>query len=378
MSNFYLVRLDPDGEKPLHEYGTFENGPDAAKQAKTLAEQFGVKVQPRRIRQAPDWKARQRRRLESGELKPLPPEWDLKPIEDHFAHLSPKSNRLIAYTENEQKGILDKATQVRPAAYLKRYYPDLSDPFDLKALERKLAHKPDALEIEKEKTRLQENARKRYAGYIDKGDGLHFAWTPDEIEWVYENGSERIGLDEYDEVPEDDEDSKVTSCMTLRYHRTHHNPNGSWTSGIHPVRVYGAGDLAIAYTTGKSGNVSERAICWPERKVYGRVYSDGSHRLVKLLKAEGYREFSAKDLEGARLLKMIYRDTKRDPAIDYFVMPHIDASPKPGTGALYVKDSGEFLTITAKFDRDRTMETSQTIGFVRARYATPDELKEAA
>src|SRR5688572_12546112 len=63
---FFLVRLEPDpngGDKmldvPIPDYGPYEKGPEAAKAAKDLTTLRGYKVQPRRIHQAPDWRARQ-------------------------------------------------------------------------------------------------------------------------------------------------------------------------------------------------------------------------------------------------------------------------------------------------------------------------------
>lgn len=299
--SFYLVRLDPDGEKALPDYGPYDQGPEAAKQAKTLSDQLGVKVQPRRMRQAPDWKARQQRRIETGELTPLPPEWDLVPIQDHFAHLSKKNPRLIAFTESEEKGIIDRVTAVKPGGYLIRFYPQ-----------------------------LDENERKRYAAYIDKGDGLQFAWTEDEIEWVYESGTIR---------EEEDDNGVCSSCMTRKYQKGQYASD--FLSPIHPVRVYAAGDLAIAYRCGKSGNVAERGLVWPEKKIYGRIYSDGSHRLKKLLDEEGFKPFRTQDLNGARLKRVLFQMSGND----HFVIPHVDAGPVPGSGAALVRDGGDFLII---------------------------------
>jgi hypothetical protein len=372
--SFYLVRLDPDGEKPLPDYGPYDLGPEAAKQAKALSEQLGVKVQPRRIRQAPDWKARQLARLQSGELMPLPPEWDLAPIPDHFAHLSKKNLRLIAFTESEEKGIIDRVTVMKPGVYLARFYPDLADPFDPVALKKTLGRRPTEEDIAAEWQRLRENARKRYAGMIAKGEGVEFATTPDEIEWVYENMTEdpksMVGVD--GEV--DAHEKSVTSCMTRAYQRR--NGRDDFESSIHPVCVYGAGDLAVAYTTGKSGKVAERCICWPDKKIHGRIYSDGSGRLKKLLEDEGYKAFSGTEFDGARLLRVLER-IEDDEGDWKFVCPHIDAGITLGCGTVKVIDDGDYLRITSN-TRDRmSMDTGYTTGVIPAKIC-PAKRKAAA
>jgi hypothetical protein len=88
-------------------------------------------------------------------------------------------------------------------------------------------------------------------------------------------------------------------------------------SPVHPVRVYGAGDLAIAYT-GAQDHVTSRALCWPEHKVYGRIYGDEA-RLTGALERLGYAEAGSRDFDGARLLK-IEADYGR------YVGPYMDGS----------------------------------------------------
>jgi hypothetical protein len=348
---FYLVRLDPDGEKPLPEFGPYEAGPDAAREAKALTERLGVKVQPRRMRQAPNWKERQARRLESGELTPLPAGWDLPPIPDHFAHISKRSPSLIAFTADDAQGILDRVTTIRPGAYLMRFYPDLSDPLDLGVLRERLGgEEPTEEHIAAERRRLGENARKRYAGLIDKGIDINFATTPDEIEWVYENGTES------------ESKGSMVSCMTTAYQKGQGRPG--FVATIHPVRVYGAGDLAVAYTTGKSGNVAERCVVWPEKLVHSGVYSDGSGRLKKLLDAAGYKPAGQRDFDGARLLRIV-QDLRGEP---HFVLPHIDLNHSSPYSAQAVRDDGEFIVID---NVNGPMRASAVSGLVKAVLYSP-------
>lgn len=279
--SFYLVRLDPDGEgfveNPVEDYGPYESGGEAAKVAKKLSEAFGVKVQPRRIRQAPDWRERQRNRLADGTLRPLPKKWDLDPIPDHFAHLSKKDPTKIAFTEDDEKGILDRATVVTPGRYLARFYPELSDA-----------------------------ETRRLVALVDTFGEIRFATTPEEITRVYTTGPH--------------------SCMSKEYK----------SFPIHPAAVYAAGDLAVAYMLNpKSRSISSRAVCWPERKLYGRIYGD-IERLKRKFEEEGYRSLDRanENFVGARLLKVLYPgDTGR------FIMPYFDDIE-------HAVDAGEFF-ITA-------------------------------
>jgi hypothetical protein len=131
---FFLVRLEPDpdgGDKmldvPIPDYGPYEKGPEAAKAAKDLTAILGYKVQPRRIHQAPDWRARQQDRLARGVLVPLPELWSaLDPIKDHFAHLAADRAR-VAFTENDELGTIDRVTPLNPGRYLTRFYPEVDD-----------------------------------------------------------------------------------------------------------------------------------------------------------------------------------------------------------------------------------------------------------
>jgi hypothetical protein len=96
-------------------------------------------------------------------------------------------------------------------------------------------------------------------------------------------------------------------------------------SSIHPCRIYAAGDLAVAYMVRKD-EITARALVWPEKKIYGRIYGDET-RLLDLLDTAGYREGS---LNGARMLRI--------PDSGGFVCPYID-------GVMSAEDSGEFLII---------------------------------
>jgi hypothetical protein len=282
--SFYLVRLDPDGEgfveTPVADFGPYESGGEAAKMAKALSAQLGQKVQPRRIRQAPDWRERQRQRLADGTLKPLPEKWDLPPITDHFAHLSSKDASKIAFTEDDEKGAIDRATVLTPGRYLTRFYPGLSDA-----------------------------EMRRLVALIDAFSDIRLAFEPDEIARIYRDGPH--------------------SCMAgskFNHYETH------------PCSVYGAGDLAIAYMVNpRSKSISCRGLVWPEKKLYGTLYGDDD-RLRNKLEEEGYEDVGDNGgFFGARLLKI---PTRGEP--DRFYMPYfddIDMAVDNGDHFLIVEDA---------------------------------------
>jgi len=273
---FYLVRLDRDGdgnlvETPLPDYGTFEKGADAAKASKTAAGATGAKVQCRRIAQAGDWRSAMAKRLEDGELARLPEKWDLEPIKDHFAHLATIDQSKIGYIDGDEHGIINKATVLTPGRYISRFYPEVDD-----------------------------NKRRHLIAAIDPSGEIYYAWTPEEIEEVYVKGPE--------------------SCMD-GYHVFDDLP-------VWPTQPYGAGDLAVAYTRNRDGKIQSRALCWPAKKLFGRVYGD-FQRMKATLEAEGYtwmrKENSADGNRkvqvfiGAKLLKIPTENADHE-----YVMPYFD------------------------------------------------------
>jgi hypothetical protein len=278
--SFYLVRLEPDPSEPgkcfdvpIPDHGPFDKGSDAARVAKLLTDQFGFKVQPRRMSQAADWRERQAKRLADGTLTPLPKKWDLPPIKDHFAHLDEaKHQGMVCFTENDQLGIIDRVTVLTPGRYISRFY------------------ETDG--------KMDDDKRRKLIAAIDPTGELLFAWKPEEIERVYKEGP--------------------SSCMD----GTHNFPGvPCW-----PPAVYGAGDLACAYTVNNKGRIQSRCMVWPEKKLYGRIYGD-VQRMIKLLESEGYENDRDEDhtadgnghhFDGARLLKVAMKDK------GYVVMPYLD------------------------------------------------------
>jgi len=251
---------------PIPDYGPYEKGSEAAKFAKVLTDQLGRKVQPRRISQAPDWRARQKLRLDDGTLRPLPVKWDLAPIQDHFAHLPIDDQSKVAFTESEELGIIDRVTALTPGRYLTRFYPEVDD-----------------------------DKRRQLIAAIDPSGEIFYARTPDEITKVYQEGP--------------------SSCMDAKQEHA-----SFWDYPCWPTAPYGAGDLAVAYTVNNRGRIQSRTLCWPEKKQFGRVYGD-IQRMTAAMKAEGYEDIRTDrgdSFVGAKLLKVPTGDPFE------YVMPYFD------------------------------------------------------
>jgi hypothetical protein len=329
---FYLVELVQDGTKPdgaptfrdvpLPDYGPYDTGVEAGRVAKDLTTHRVNRVQPRRIAQVGDWRAIAAE--VAGKLEPLPDGWDLAPIPDHFAHRSKSRKDLIAYIANEVHGAIGRVTELRPGRYIQQFYPDVPD-----------------------------ERRRALAALLDPmGHGFKIADDEDTIEWVYENGPD--------------------SCMTTAYQ--HRHKNGDFHSNIHPVRVYAAGDLAVAYRVNEDGDaVTERALIWPEKRIFSRIYGDASGRLLNALEDEGYVKGFGKDWDGARL--------KRVPQYNYdeeewaFVCPYFDRGHEAGSGCRSVIDDGKFLRVVHEYVRG-WMETDAIRGLQTAVFKAgcePDE-----
>jgi hypothetical protein len=270
--SFYLVKLVPDPnnpgqmmDEPIPGAGPYDTGPQAAAAAKAAQTNYSEKVQPRRMRQAGDW----RPRMKEAQLAcpPLPKEWDLPDVTDHFAHLDPVSRCNIRFVENDELGVIGRFTLLSPGRYISRYFPEVDD-----------------------------DHRRRLIAAVDPSGEIHFAITPEEIAEIYKWGP--------------------GSCMDAAKGR-----DVTWAKfSMWPPAVYGAGDFAVAYTRNERGSVQSRALCWPERKVFGRCYGD-VQRMEKAMAAEGFkdiRQYGNGSYAGARLLKVKGADEH------YYLMPYFD------------------------------------------------------
>lgn len=232
------------------------------------------------------WEVREMARFgTNGTYFELPWAKDLAPIPRHYAHVSTADPTMVAFTEDDRKGVADRQTRMKPGRYLSKFYPDM-DPDDVR----------------------------KYAAMLDASfTKLHFATTADEIEEVYTNGP--------------------PSCMS--------HDASDYESHMHPVRVYAAGDLAVAYTKKPNGEVSGRCLVWPDKMERGRIYGD-IDRMKLLLKAAGYGTGES-SLRGAKLLKV------KDRYGGGWVMPYIDNSNSFGES-----DCGEFFVIGGDHDAAST------------------------
>lgn len=186
------------------------------------------------------WNYREQDRFADGIYLPVP--WaNVDRFPNHFVHLSIRHPGLLAYTETEEKGYLDRQTQIRPGRYLEQFYAGLWD-------------------------------RQTIAAYVAECtvDALtvHYATDPDLIEQIYLGGP--------------------SSCMS-------HEPS-YYLGPMHPTRAYGNSDLAVAYI-GPPDNVRSRCVVWPAKRIYTRIYGDPG-TMQPLLERDGYRHGY---LAGARI-----------------------------------------------------------------------------
>jgi hypothetical protein len=203
-------------------------------------------------------------------------------LRKYMPHRSSTDPTKIAYTEDEAKGAADRQTVTKPGRFLTKFCADMFTP-----------------------EKIAEMAN-QFVALAAPGE-LKFATTADEIEHVYTNGP--------------------SSCMAYTA--------SNYASPYHPTRVYAGFDLAVAYVL-RGNDITARALCWPDKKRYGRVYGD-SLRLEKLLEAQGY---VAGSLEGARFT----RDEDSDGAI---ICPYID-------GCRTVEDMGDHMVIGGSINADST------------------------
>lgn len=202
------------------------------------------------------------------------------PRVEHYVHVSESDPKLLAYTQDNDKGERDIQTPIKPGKYLTKYFS------------KELTAKQIRYFTNWQLTGVRESA-------YDKAE-LHFADTQEGIVRVYRQGPH--------------------SCMVFRDRDV----------AYHPCRVYAAGDLSIAYLTHNS-KIIARALVWPANKVVGRVYptdgnwagdgfssiadsQDAKGVLTRRLRADGYDIDGS--FNGAHLLKL--EDGSRT------VMPYLD------------------------------------------------------
>lgn len=246
------------------------------------------------------WKLREGMRFMTNKYRELPDEWTtwdlfsgsvLDPMSDkyNFAHISVENDGMISFTENSKKGNADIQKRMKPGKFLKEFFG-----------ERMNAYYGE----NKANAKIAEMAA-QFGNHV-KTEELLFAKTPEEIEWVYTHGP--------------------SSCMS------HERGDYDTRDDMHPVGIFGAGDLEVAYIK-RGGRVTARALVWPEKKIWTRIYGDHT-RIEGLLKAQGYKAGGTFCLDGAKML--LKRNDRRWNG--GFVAPYVD-------GQAWARIDGDNLVI---------------------------------
>lgn len=221
---------------------------------------------------------------------------------ESFIHIAQNDARKVAYTQNNDKGRKDIQTTLSGTEFT-----------------RKVLCWPEP---------MQDLFIEAVGGYNVK---LLYATTGDDMEAIYR---------------ECDSSREVGSCMT-------YSTDSYDTGGIHPVQVYAAGDLQVAYVReeGEIGKIWGRCLVWPERKTWGRIYSTNAALMRKALRAAGYTDGEGESsLKGAKL-KLIWIDEHAGK----IVCPYIDY-----TQSVDWNEGSESLTIGGRGGEYEAARTSGT------------------
>jgi hypothetical protein len=319
MPQFHVICLrtkQPINHPASGHVWVFTNGNAAARVARSSTDINGEKYQPRAVKEADGgtWRDRERLRLEDGTYITIrcwaSQSWwqeanKFSPVNDHFAHVSRNFPGKVAFTESAEKGAADRQTVIKPGAYLARYFKEWLTPNRIKAMANKFT-------------------------VCFKTTEVRFARTADEIEWVYTRGP--------------------ASCMA--------HPPAHYVSPIHPTRIYAGGDLAVAYIMRDEDSeiITARALVWPKKKIYGRIYGERA-RLDAALQQLGFHDdYNANNCEtftGAHMKRVRHEGA--------LVVPYIDGlNCATDTGKMllmgYVEGAGY------KIDAERTDGMSKETG----------------
>lgn len=329
MPIFNIVQVAEPGSPLLqNQFGfpyAYNDGALAAREAKRLAKELGIKLSAK-IAIDRFWRDREQGRFDNDEYVRLPwadEDWwydarNLCPeiATTHFAHISQQRSGMIAYTASEEDGSKDKQTLVKPSKYLERFCAKSLRNYGLDP--RRVAA--------------------RFCAQFAPVE-LKFAATAEDIQRVYEQGPE--------------------SCMSREI--------GAYNSkvaqsGVHPVTIYAAGDLQVAYLESKSEEGDEtfiiaRSLVWPEKKTHSRIYGD-IHRMAAALKDAGYA-FGAPI--GAKMRRVLLPGNR-----DRFIAPYVDAGSSSGAGSLVAHDKGTHLVIGRKSPKREYYACNQTGGYTES------------
>lgn len=222
---------------------------------------------------------------------------------DHYVRVSDDDPGILIYVQSPEKGEYHLRTRVKAGRYLTKYFGPESD-------------RP-VLNEKQIKNLATWQATGRHSSMALEPDRweVRFATTPEEIVQIYHGGPR--------------------SCMSPPNFELRNNP----------TRVYGAGDLAVAYLVPKENGLIRtkldypaRCLVWPDKKVMGRVYptrdyweqegfespqqSEQVNRLLyTMLRDQEYQSIydGAVTFRGARLLKLKHESRK-----NAFVLPYLD------------------------------------------------------
>lgn len=232
------------------------------------------------------WIDRERKRLEDGTYTPVPDWFQEYCLPLHFTHLSKGctlADAMLSFTESPLKGQQDIQLRLPVNRYLARFHQDKLSSDQIAAITNRFGFTDYTLTIEQTE-----------AAFV----------------FAYENQEVRS------------ESSSHVSCMW--YGKDHYG------TPKHPSAVYYTGatedSLAIAYIKNPNNpsNVLARALVWPHRQTFVRIYGvDERMRgiLRALLTNEGYNRDS--DFEGARIRRIPF-GVDRHFGNDRYIMPYID------------------------------------------------------
>lgn len=178
------------------------------------------------------WRLREQLAQSDGSRN-LPP-W--KPSTAYYEHMDPDKPNMVRFIRDDKDGQRNRYTTMTVGRFLSRFRD-----FSQSDIERYCAMVGLDMEVSK----------------------LHVSKTADDFERVYLNGPH--------------------SCMAYEAVNDRYGEEN-----IHPVRLYGDLDLAVAYIE-RGGDITGRALVWPEKKIHGRIYGD-AHRMKLRLEEEGYTE----------------------------------------------------------------------------------------
>ena len=207
-----------------------------------------------------EWRTREERTMTAELLVPWYTEQGFRDSEcyrNHYLRASTEKPELVSYVTD---GPADKRVRLAPGRYLQRFFGSVLV-----------------------STEIQEWAGAYLQKFAEPAVEIKFASTAADITWVYTHGA----------------DSGTIGSSCMRY------PEGHWSDDRHPARIYGAGDLAVAYIDADD-EVRARVLCWPEKRGYTRVYSANGvaeRQLIVGLTRLGYVQGGDSDevLNGARL-----------------------------------------------------------------------------